>query len=304
MVLNANVENLPTTSDGCPGDWRDLFYYLELQPNKPDIVFLQQVTDIAQLQQIVGYMTLRLGRVYSGVIAENDPTPFNSPCGAQKARQTNAIVWATDRLTPASAPSTWQSWKRNADGVCVRDALSRTRSIAMALLDLQANEQISAASIHWSTRNGPGSDPACAQANATETDQKLRTLHPDAATLIFGGDKNEPDLSDHSTSGTFLPWYVSMNTSLGGTVGFVDPIYETCSGVRSCLLSDWTFRANNGNRRRIDFLFAARPGGGLEILNAHTITFNQANAADLEVTGSDNPIGYSDHRAVYTRVRY
>lgn len=304
LVYTANVENLPKTSDGCPGDWKDLFAYMAIQPEKPDLFFVQQVTDLAQLQQITGYMQTSFGRPYSGVIAEADPRPFNSPCGAQKEKQTNAIVYATDRLQAVGSPRVWQSFK-NANGVCVRDTLSRTYGIAHDLLDLVSAEHIAAASIHWSTRNGAGSDPACAQANAVDTVANLGAVSANPALLIFGGDTNEPDTVTHDTTSQYNPWYLLANGELGGAILYRDPIWSMCSAgdLRACLVRNWTFRGNND--RRIDFLFGRTPTGYPEVLRAHTVTFNEGDDADLQLTGTDNAsVGYSDHRSVLWRLRY
>lgn len=298
MIMTANVENLPQTSDGCPGDWRDLFYYLELQPTKPDLVFVQQLTDQAQLDQLTAYMTQRLGRPYAGVIAEENPRPFNSPCGAQKERQTNAVVYASDRLSAVGERQVWQSYK-NVDGACVRDGLSRTHSVAQTLRDVQTAAELSVASIHWSTRNGAGADPACAAMNVAETANILRTRAPAAELVLFGGDTNEPEFAD---GGGFNGWYTSANRSLGGPLQLYDPIYEVCGGAPDCLRDNWTFRGASSTRR-IDYLFAGGPGA-VAVLGAHTVTFNEGNAADTQVTGSDNDEGYSDHRAVWSQVRY
>lgn len=45
-------------------------------------------------------------------------------------------------------------------------------------------------------------------------------------------------------------------------------------------------------------------GGILNILRAHTVTFNEAGAADKAATGTDSAQGYSDHRAVLMRLQY
>ena len=304
-VYTANVENLPRTSDGCQGDWKDLFAYMQLQPNKPDILLVQQVTNLAQLGTITSYMTSKFGRTYAGLIAENDPVPFNSPCGAQKEKQTNAIIYATDRLQPIGTPTVWKSYK-NVNGSCVRDGLSRTRGIASGFRDLATREAVSVASIHWSTRNGSGADPACASANAADTHAVLTAQVPIASLFIFGGDTNEPDLTSHTASSGYNTWYTQINGELGGALGYRDPVFRECSdaSLRACLLNKWTFRGANADRR-IDFLFMRTATGYPELIDAHTVTFNQGDAADLQLTGTDNgAVGYSDHRSVWAQIRY
>jgi len=303
-VYTANVENLPTTSDQCEGDWRDLYSYMAIQASKPDVFLVQQISDATQLNQLTTHMTSVLGRPYAGVIAEASPAPFNSPCGAAKDRQTNAIVYATDRMTPSGAPFIWQSYK-NVDGACVLDGLSRTRGIALMFRDTLSNEFVSVASIHWSTRNGAGADTACAVANARQTDQVFRVHHPNASLYIFGGDTNEPDTVTHTTSAAYNGWYAETNGDIGGALGYLDPVWRDCNAgdLRSCLINNWTFRGANSDRR-IDFIFARLPNGLPGLRQANTVTFNQANAADLQLTGTDSAIGYSDHRSVLTRLSY
>jgi len=67
------------------------------------------------------------------------------------------------------------------------------------------------------------------------------------------------------------------------------------------LINQWTFRG--AADRRIDFVFNRRPADRRESLQVHTVMFNEAGAADLALTGSDSDHPYSDHRAVWTRLR-
>jgi hypothetical protein len=304
LVLTANVENLPRTGDACPGDFRDLYAYLAVEDLRPDVFVVQQLSGQAQLQELLVVLSNMLSRPYDGRVAEADPTPFDSPCGAQKERQTNAVVFATDRLQLVGEPVVRRSYK-NVDGACVLDSLSRTRTIALLLRDTVTGEDISATSLHWSTRNGPGPDPACATANARELDQLVRVHHGGASLSIAGGDTNEPDLVEHTVGSAPNPWYAEMNVDLGGALGWIDPIWRHCErtgALRDCLLDQWTFRGQLD--RRIDFVFARRTGAPPAVLQAHTITFNEAGAADAALTGSDSDIAYSDHRAVLARLRY
>lgn len=304
LVLTANVENLPRTSDGCPGDFRDLYSYLAVLGLKPDVFFVQQLSGKAQLDELLALLGNVLGRSYAGHVAEVDPVPFNSPCGVQKERQTNAVVYATDRMQPVGDAIIRQSYK-NVDGACMLDSLSRTRTIALLLRDAVTSELVSATSLHWSTRNGPGPDPACATANARELDQIVRVHHGNASLFVAGGDTNEPDLVEHTTTSPFQAWYTEMNADLGGSLAWLDPIWRHCQAsgdLRGCLIDQWTFRG--ATDRRIDFVFSRRTGSLPTVQQAHTITFNEAGAADQTLTGSDSDIGYSDHRAVWTRLQY
>jgi hypothetical protein len=104
-VLTANVENLPRTSDAlCPGEFRDLYAYLQVEGLRPDVLFVQQLSGQAQLDEVLALLNARLGRAYAGRVAEADPASFASQCGAPKERQTNAVVFATDRLQVVDEP--------------------------------------------------------------------------------------------------------------------------------------------------------------------------------------------------------
>jgi hypothetical protein len=303
LVLTANVENLPRTSDGCPGDFRDLYAYLAAEDLAPDVFLVQQLSGQDQLVELLGLLGTTLGRAYDGRVAEASPVPFQSPCGVQKERQTNAVVFARDRLALAEEPVVRPSYK-NVDGACVLDGLSRTRTIAALLVDQRTGATLSATSLHWSTRNGPGADPACATANARELDQILRVHHGGAALFLAGGDTNEPDLVTHTAASALNPWYALQNVDVGGALGWIDPVWRRCAdsgALRACVLDQWTFRG--ASDRRIDFVFV-RGGGAPAVLDAHTITFDEAGDADRARTGSDSTLGYSDHRAVWARVRY
>lgn len=304
LVLTANVENLPRTSDPCPGDFRDLYAYLQVQGVRPDVFFVQQLSGQGQLDQLLAILTSALGRPYQGRVAEASPTPFASPCGTQKALQTNAVVFAADRMELAGEPVVRRSYRISGDA-CVLNETSRSRTIALLLRDTWTGEHVSATSLHWSTANGSGPDPACAVANARELDQIVRVHHGTASLFVAGGDTNEPDLLEHTTSSPYLGWYVEINADLGGPLGWLDPIWRHCDAtgsLRRCLLDQWTF--GGARTRRIDFLFARLAAGLPRSLRAHTITFEEAGEADRTLTGTDSPIGYSDHRAVWARLRY
>jgi hypothetical protein len=203
------------------------------------------------------------------------------------------------------SPWVRQSYK-NVGGSCVLNTQSRSFTIALLLRDMVTGEDVSATSLHWSTANGAGPDPACASANASELDQIVRVHHGSVSLFIAGGDSNEPDLVTHDTTSAFRPWYGSMNFDLGGNLGWLDPMWRHCQttgDVRACLVNQWTFRA--ALDRRIDFVFARRaPGAQPESLQAHTITFNEAGDANAALSGSDSVLPYSDHRAVWARLRY
>src|SRR5262245_25159433 len=90
-VYDGNVENLETPTEFCKGDWQDLVYYMKTARLSPDLFIVQQVSGRGQLNDLVTFMNRNLPGKFKGVIARKDPRPFNSPCHAPKARQTNAI---------------------------------------------------------------------------------------------------------------------------------------------------------------------------------------------------------------------
>ena len=81
QVYANNVENLETADENCPGDWTDLIYYMRLQEYVPDLFFVQQVSDQAQLKVITDRMSNELAGSYAGVIADRSPSnPGGSDC--------------------------------------------------------------------------------------------------------------------------------------------------------------------------------------------------------------------------------
>ena len=143
-VYTTNVENLPRTSDQCPGDWRDLYAYMSLEQKAPDLFLVQQLSGLAQLNTLIAHMNTQLGRSYAGLIAEASPTPFNSPCGAVKDQQTNAIIYDVTRFTPVGVAQVWQSY-RNTGQACELNPQSRAKGIAQAFTDLQSGAQVAVA---------------------------------------------------------------------------------------------------------------------------------------------------------------
>lgn len=297
QVYVNNVENLQTTSDPCPGDWKDLFYYMKLHPS-PDVFLVQQLSGQTQLNQLVQYMTDNLAGVFAGVIAEANPKVMNSPCGAPKDYQTNAIIYRTGRLQPLGGKQTFQV-QAFYNGACQANYQSRTIAVKQRFHDLVANKDISVVSMHWSTFSGTGADPACAEANAAQVDKELAALGGEL--LIWGGDANE---GDRNASDNYKPWYQAANGDLGGKLGHRDAIFSLCaagSAVKACLANNWTIGSSN----RIDFLFAKRGDGCKPMFSGqHTISFAEAGQAAKTLTGVDSAQDYSDHRAVRAAIHY
>lgn len=296
QVYDNNVENLPTVGLACPGDWQDLVYYLERAPLKPDIFTIQQISDRAQLNSYLDRLSDDLGENYAGVIADATPKRMNSPCGAPKRHQTNAVIFRTARFTNRGLGSrTWQA-QSDESGSCANNDQARTKAVKVRLHDKIANKDLTVASVHWPTAASGG--PPCAVSNARETAAEMTEDGYGGRLLIAGGDLNITDLG----GGTFRTWYRDLNGDLGGRYGYRDAGYAGCSGSKACLAGNWTA----GGDRRIDFVFARRPAGGLPgVTGFHTITFNEGDAADRAETGTDRADrNYSDHRAVMARIHY
>ncbi|MDC0667743.1 hypothetical protein [Nannocystis radixulma] len=301
QVYVNNIENLKIQGEQCPGDWTDLIAYMKSIEPSPDLFLVQQISDAAQLDTLVARMTDEMPGIFEGIIADADPWTQLSPCGKEKEKQTNAIIIRQGRFSTVGEKHVWQSWV-NKDGECVRNHQARTRNVMIKLHDKIADKDITVASMHWATAQGDGPDPACAKANVLEVDQKLHKKGFGGDLVIFGGDFNEPDRKDN---GDLRPWYAEANGDAGGALNYRDPIYRTCKtggGLQACLDDNWTI----GSERRIDMLFA-QDGQGCRARSrrAHTITFNEAEAAAVDLTGDSDPnLNYSEHRGVRAEFYY
>jgi len=265
----------------------------------PDLFLGQQVSDTAQLQALVARMNEELPGIFEGIIADADPWTQLSPCGKEKAKQTNAIIFRQGRFSKVGNEHVWQSWA-NKDGECVRNNQARTRNVMVKLHDKIADRDVTVASMHWSTSQGAGTDPACAKKNVLEADEKLHKAGFEADLRIFGGDFNEPDRKD---DGDPRPWYGEANGDGGGELNYRDPIYRACpseKALQACLDDNVT------TKTRIDIMFGqAGEGCRARTRRAHTITFAEAEAAAEQLTGTSDPdLNYSDHRSVRAEFYY
>lgn len=298
QVYDANVENLPTAKlTQCPGDWKDLVYYMRLRPYKPDVYLIQQISDGKQLKQLTTYLSKQLGETYKGVIAESSPKKMNSPCGPKKDYQTNAIIYRDARLT-LDKHAVWQV-QAEKNGECVNNKQARTKSVKALFQDKVSGKKVTVASVHWPTGKADG--PPCATSNAKELNKRIAANGYGADLTIAGGDFNFSDRGGADWRG----WYKSLNGDLGGKYGFRDAVFAKCEAAdkatKKCLNDNWTI----GGKKRIDFLFAKKPNGLPKITAAHTITFNEGDAADKKLTGGDRADrDYSQHRAITARVHY
>ena len=297
QVVDNNLENLPTAGLKCPGDWQDLVQYLKRAPLKPDIMTIQQISDQAQLNAYVDKLSNALGEKYAGLIAEAKPSNvLHGRCGEPKLYQTNAVIYRTARFADRGlGHPVWQA-QATKNGKCANNGQARTKAVKVRLFDKIANQDVTVASVHWATAQS-GGGAACSAANAKEITREMTADGYGGGLLIVGGDFNVSDVD-----GGFRGWYQNMNGDLGGAHNYRDPAFAACNGDRNCLRDNWTA----GGDKRIDFLFANRPAGGLPTTSAfHTVTFDEGDAADQAETGSDRgDRDYSDHRAVMTRVHY
>jgi hypothetical protein len=285
QVYDSNIENLETPTEFCKGDWQDLVYYMKVQPLSPDLLILQQISGRAQLNRLLAFMNKNLPGRFKGVIARSDPRPFNSPCHAAKAKQTNAIIYRKGRFSFRSdSKRTFRSKRRTAKG-CVDESLDRSENVLVHLVDKTNGRTVVVGSIHWPTGHRQG--PACANRNARQIAKRLAAA--DQASLrFFGGDAN-------TTPGEWTQ-------RLTGKFGYTDSAAQACGGDAGCMGQQWTI----GHSRRIDFLFGRNETTGTpaSFTQFRTISFEAGNAAARRVTGGDDPASYSDHRALAARIHY
>jgi len=300
QVYVNNIENLKLADEECAGDWTDLVFYMKTFRPAPDVFLVQQVSDSAQLKVLVDRMSAELPGEYKGVIADADPWTQGSPCGPEKAKQTNAVIFRTGRFTQVGDKHVWQAWA-NKDDTCVRSKQARTRSVMIKLHDEVADLDVTVASIHWATDQGEGPDPACAEKNIAEVDHVVHMQGYRGDLVIFGGDFNESDRQD---DGDFKAWYRKANGDGGGAFNYRDPVYRACSGdaLKKCLEDNWTI----GSGRRIDALFGQDSEGcRARTRRAHTISYDEADAAAKEIEGADAAnLNYSEHRGVRAEFYY
>lgn len=301
QVYNENVENLPTANLECHGDWTDLLYYMKVQDHNPDIYLVHQISGKRQLDKLVSKMEKLLGEQYAAKIADPTPKKMKSPCGAPKHYQTNAVIYSTERFSVANADNnTWRAQALNSKGECVDSNQARTQGVKVLLQDKLSGKHVTAASVHWATKRSGG--PPCAASNAREIAKELSAKGYGGDLRLVGGDFNYT-----ATSGglDYRGWYKSINADLGGKLGLRDVVFDKCKAtgeLATCLRANST---NGSGTSRIDYLFAAKPGSVPKVTATHTIGFDEGDAADRQVTGTDRADRrYSDHRAVRARVHY
>jgi len=314
LIYTNNVENLPTgkVADGdgatCSGDWQDLIYYMKQMGGAPDIFLVQQISNEDQLDnKLIAKMRELLGVEYGAENTKQSPAFWApSDCSA-KHYQTNAIVYRKARFSYVAGSK--QTFRSVADqnGQCVKADAARYVNVAIKLQDKMQPwnggfKEIAVASVHWPVVDG------CGVTNAVKTDIMVNSF-TGAQMYVWGGDVNLPELDtpEKNTSG-YKSWYVRTNGALGdaATLGYLDPVYANCyakmanpTGFKQCLIDNATMRFGS----RYDFLFAkykaAYKGSPVSTSEPHTVSFDIADEAAAQVTGSDNrDLGYSMHRAV------
>jgi hypothetical protein len=257
-------------------------------------------------------MSEHLSGTYAGVIADPAPSKelVTKACGDEKLFQTNAIIYRVERFQLLRS-SAWHSDSdhdpRNGVVECKNNSdQDRTLNVRAKLYDKVADKALTVASVHWPSGRQAG--PACAVKNVLEADARIGAKGYGGALRIFGGDLN---ISDLTRSGKYRNWYDYANGDIGAhRHNYRDAIFDDCTeragGVKKCLRGNWTFNHEGpGKTRRIDFLFAQTGNGKRPKVGAEaTVTFDAADEAGNHVTGSDNKLNYSEHRAIRARVHY
>ncbi|WP_255945698.1 hypothetical protein [Streptomyces odontomachi] len=311
QVYDANVENLPTSTETCKGDWHDLMYYMRLQRYRPDIYLVQQLSGQDQLDLLLSRMEEHFGEKFEGVVAEANPKEGGGTCGPEKDYQTNAVIWRADRLELTLSQSPDNRWQAqyapdpDQPAYCVNGTASRTKGVKALLHDRIADKDVTAASFHWPTQTNGGGTAACAVSNAGELSNELTEDGYGVADLFVAGGDTNRGASTHNGQDDWTDWYAATNADVGGAHGFRDAVYQGCGGDAVCAGENWSIQSDSGPRR-IDFLFAREPGGTpADTSDTVVPDFDDADQADIALTGDDNQdLNYSDHRAVGSRVHY
>lgn len=293
-VYTANVENLLTKKESCPGDWHELVHWIAGHA-VPDLILLQQVDGPAQARAFTDRLNELHGQPdFAWIVAEEEPDGTGR-CSGEKRHQTNAIVFNAVNLS-LSTKTTWQSVHAgpDPDTQCEPNPQSRTRNLK-AKFAVGPGQTVTAASVHWPTAASGGKP--CDDDNARLTDRELKKSEYASSTAqIVGGDMN-------ATAEKL--WYQEMLN-----IGFADAMAGDPT---------WTHILDDGAgaKRRIDYLFArVGTSGPASFHNPYTVTFAKAHQAQERVDpGNTDPpscdtyrkapekgCAYSEHRAVVARV--
>jgi hypothetical protein len=205
VVVDVNWENLPTPSERpCAGEYRDLIYWMKDRALSPDFVIVQQVSGRDQADRLASVMSDLLRGSWRAIVAEANPAPQRSPCGEDKAHQTNAILYRPGRFDPAGAKVVFQTYIGDGRGGVKLNDQARTKTVVQRFRDLSSDQIVSVASTHWATAKS-GATPKSALASMKRVHAKLRDAGGDLR--IWGGDTNMTDLTDPGrASSTFCDW--------------------------------------------------------------------------------------------------
>lgn len=297
-VYTANVENVLTKTESCPGDWHELVHWIAGH-SVPDLILVQQVDGRAQAQRFTERLNELHGAAdFTWTVAEEKPDGTRR-CDGEKRRQTNAIVWNTVNLTLIDGSvKTWQSVHQgpDPDTQCQPNTQSRTLNLK-ARFALGAGQTVTAASVHWPTVASGGEN--CYDNNARMTDAELKEPgYASSTAQVVGGDMNV-------TAGKL--WHRQMLD-----VGFRDAMAGDPT---------WTHILDDGAgaKRRIDYVLARMGTSGPgSFNNPYTLSFDMAHRAQNDVDPGDadpascdtyprapeKGCAYSEHRAVVAKVLF
>jgi hypothetical protein len=301
VVVDVNWENLPTPSERpCAGEYRDLIYWMKDRALSPDFVIVQQVSGRDQADRLASIMSDLLVGGWRAIVAEANPAPQGSPCGAAKAHQTNAILYRPRHFDPVGPKDVFQTFIGDRSGGVKLNDQARTKTVVQRFRDKRSDRIVTVASTHWATAKSGGT-PKSALASMKRVHAKLRDAGGDLR--IWGGDTNTTDLTNPgSASSSFRDWYQAANGEVaaraidGTKYNYRDAAYADCSGSKACLIQN-----HRTTSRRIDFLMATKPGALPRIDRVHTVGFAEAGRTR---SGDDPNLPYSDHRAVAARIWY
>jgi hypothetical protein len=277
LVYSNNVENMIF-------DWKDLTYYMKTQPKRPDLFFVQQMTDAARLGEMTKAMSTILGATYAGRVAEDNPT--NHRQGSEVSPSptvTTGIIYRTARFAFVSQ-ETWFPFGAPDATTGATDCTVRHESSAYETIKLTLHDKVAGHDITVVSLRHPTGSP-CPAENVADIDAHL----PSSRSLtIVGGDFNDDPTATNAKGDC---WYRSMVGKLNACAGapnlhFSDPLYDDCAGDMTCVQK----------RQGIDHIF----GRNHDTTPARTdtygrVSFAEGNDANSAVKGSD---GLSNTTAV------
>jgi hypothetical protein len=279
VVWSNNIENMIF-------DWKDLVHAMSEAELRPDIFLVQQVTDKAEMDRLVDYMSRRLGVDYTGVVAKAHPKDrrFQDQI-IPRPTVTTGIVYRTARFDQKTKDS-YMPWGHGFNGAAlrcdVRSDHTGYETLRLKLHDKVANKDVVAMSLrHWTWL-------PCSSKNVREIVNGFdggpnahAGLGTQSALHIVAGDFNDGLFQD----GEYACWYRQMNGQVGQArcandedLGFTDPLFVSCGGDRGCVR----------DRGGIDSIFVRRGDGvRARTSNFDVVSFDEAHRASVAATGGD-----------------